>query len=185
VSALVGLIGKKRSGKDSLAAVLVEEFGFERFAFADPLKEAALALNPIVVCDEVGPKRLSGIVASMGWEDAKEIREVRRTLQEYGVAIRAIQEDFWVRATLDRAVQHAHETGPSVITDVRFPNEADEVRDAGGLVVRIIRPVLVSTDTHASEVALDGYEPDATVVNSGTLEDLAGAARSLAREFSL
>jgi hypothetical protein len=184
VSALVGLIGKKRSGKDSFAAVLVEESGFRRFAFADPLKDAVLRL-PVPVYDTVTDRPryrcLQDVVREHGWEGAKEIRAVRRLLQEYGVAIREIQEDFWVRATLDRAVQHSHESGPSVVTDVRFPNEAEEVRDAGGVIVRVSRPGLVSTDTHASETALDDFEPDLEVVNGGTLEDLAWNARRFAR----
>lgn len=182
MSALVGLIGKKRSGKDTLAATLVEEFGFQRFAFADPLKDAVSRL-PIPVYDTLTERPryrcLKDVLSEHGWEGAKEIRAVRRLLQEYGVAIREIQEDFWVRATLDRAVQHTHETGPSVITDVRFPNEADEVRDAGGMIVRIVRPGQDSTDTHASEVALDDYEEDVLVANDGSLEALAGKARAL------
>lgn len=180
MSALVGLIGKKRSGKDSFARPLVEEHGFRRFAFADPLKEAVLQTDPIVAfC--TNPIRLSTVVERIGWEEAKEYPEVRRLLQNYGVAIRGIEPDFWVRATLDRALQHASEVGPVVVTDVRFPNEADEVRDAGGTIVRIVRPGLSSDDTHASETALDDYEEDRLVVNSGTLESLAFSARALVR----
>lgn len=183
----MGLIGKKRSGKDSLAATLIEEFGFERFAFADPLKEAVLAVNPLV-CDggtAESPRlrRLQDVVSAYGWEAAKENREVRRLLQNYGVAIREIEPDFWVRATLDRALRHANSTGPVVVTDCRFPNEAQEIRDAGGVVVRIVRPGQRSDDTHASEVALDDYVPDHVVVNSGTLGDLAKSARALVREL--
>lgn len=193
MSAVVGLIGKKRSGKDSFAQTLVEEFGFRRFAFADPLKEAALRSDPIVrtyvtldeeYLDHVdGIERLSSVVSRLGWEDAKEIPEVRRTLQNYGVAIREIEPDFWVRATLDRALLHASTSGPVVVTDVRFPNEAQEIRDAGGKIVRIIRPGLVSDDTHASEIALDDYEADVEVLNDRDLETLATVARSLHTRF--
>lgn len=189
--ALVGMIGKKRSGKDSVASTLVEEYGFIRRAFADPLKEAALGLDPLIRIEQdetylldpgllgiagVPPLlRLSAIVEGVGWEAAKEIREVRRTLQNYGLAIRGIDPDFWVRqpfATMEPGLAY-------VVTDVRFPNEVDAVRDRGGKIIRVARPGLVSTDQHVSETALDDVEPDALIVNDGTLEDLAAKVRDL------
>jgi hypothetical protein len=54
---ILGLSGYARCGKDSAAAVLVEEFGFTRVAFADKLREVLYALNPIV--------------SYTGWRDAK------------------------------------------------------------------------------------------------------------------
>ncbi len=198
---LVGLLGRKRSGKDSLAEVLVGEFGFARVAFADPLKEAALGLDPLV-----GPtglpfaparvmRRLSEVVDSIGWERAKEVPEVRRTLQRLGTeAIRALDEGFWVRIAM-RAVRElregpapatyparAHARGvPVVVTDVRLSNEAEAIQEAGGALVRIVRPGVESGDSHASEVALDDWPTNYVVVNDGTLDDLRAEARALAR----
>lgn len=179
---VVGLIGKKRSGKDTFAQGLIAR-GATRFAFADPLKEAALELNPLIgpvaLPGELAPirdVRLADAVDRLGWEGAKEIPEVRRTLQQFGIGIRAIDEAFWVRVTLTRAVVH---DGPAVITDVRFPNEAKAIADVGGILVRIDRPGLASTDTHISETALDGYPADLTVTNSGTADDLIDLARTL------
>jgi hypothetical protein len=173
---LIGMIGKKRSGKDSVAAVLVDEYDFTRYAFADPLKEAALALDPFVGNAAGWDYRLSAVVEREGWEAAKERPEVRRTLQNYGVAIREIDPDFWLRTTMRRVIEHR---GPVVVTDCRFPNEAEAIRSAGGKVVRVIRPGLVSTDTHVSETALDDFVADAEIINSGTLDDLAGVVRAL------
>lgn len=44
----VALMGRAGSGKDSAAARLVSRYQFVRVAFADPLKESALRLDPIV-----------------------------------------------------------------------------------------------------------------------------------------
>jgi hypothetical protein len=191
---LVGLIGKKRSGKDTAAGFLVERHGFTRHAFADPLKTAALGLDPLirVEMDEKGilygpgaiatrpsHERLSTIVEAVGWERAKEIREVRRTLQHYGVAVREIRPDFWVRATLDPALAAGR---PVVVTDVRFPNEADEIEARGGVLVRIVRPDAPAGPgaEHISETALDDRRTPLRILNSGTLDDLANAASIVA-----
>lgn len=171
MNSLVGLIGKKRSGKDTFAVTLTEHRGFERFAFADPLKAAVYSVNPIV-CDGGLVKRLRDVVDRHGWEEAKENREVRRLLQEYGVSIREIQPGFWVDATMRPALD-ALGTSRVVVTDVRFPNEVEAIKVAGGSIVRITRPGLVSDDQHVSETALDDYVADHTVVNDGTLIDLA------------
>ena len=48
---IIGISGYARSGKDSVANILVQDFGFERRAFADKLREALYALNPIIAYD--------------------------------------------------------------------------------------------------------------------------------------
>lgn len=180
--ALVGVIGRKRSGKDTFAARLVAAHGYTRIAFADPLRAAALALDPIVSsgerCAGEPDERLSEVVARLGWEAAKDVYEVRRTLQNFGVGLRdTLGPDIWV----DYAMRHVdREPGPVVITDVRFPNEADAVEARGGMLVRIIRPGLGSDDDHISETALDARQAHHMIINAGTVADLHVAADSLA-----
>lgn len=184
---IIGVSGKKRSGKDTLAATLVENFGFARYAFADPLKELALDVNPLVYRGVVRPSgydeiqtaqadRLAPVIERIGWERAKERPEVRRILQALGVGVRELDEDFWVRTTMTRALA---EDQPVVITDVRFPNEVEAIRDAGGHIVRVTRPGMTHDDTHISETALDDLEPDTLIENDGTLEDLERKAEAL------
>ncbi len=197
---LVGLIGKKRVGKDTFAAVLVEEFGFARVAFADPLKEMALTIDPIIGNGPRGnvPRhmRLVTAVAWYGWETVKDqYPEARRFLQRLGTdGIRSLDPEFWVRAGMAQADRLRHDrpmgsmgipAKPVAITDVRYPNEADAIREAGGTLVRIVRPGADDGDTHASETALDGYEDDITIVNQFDVETLAFNARELARIIGL
>lgn len=66
----------------------------------------------------------------------------------------------------------AHRAG-WIITDVRFPNEAEAIRAAGGIVFKVVRPSLgVSDDEHPSETSVDLIEADHTIINDGTLADL-------------
>lgn len=172
---LIGIVGRKRAGKDSVAAVLIEEYGFQRVAFADLLKELALDLNPIMSSNLINfqPRRLQDVVEARGWEVAKEHGEVRRTLQVLGVAVREhLGENLWVDAAMAK-VQELREQGiPVVVSDVRFPNEADAITSAGGQTWRIIRPGQPETDRHISETALDAHWADLQTINDGTLEDL-------------
>lgn len=61
------------------------------------------------------------------------------------------------------------------ISDVRYDNEAQRVKDVDGLVWEVIRPDLVdsSKDEHASEAGIDPLLVDCTIINDaglGTLE---------------
>lgn len=71
-----------------------------------------------------------------------------------------------------------------VISDMRYPNEAECIKDRGGIVVRIVRPSNPYPEsTHISETALDDYKFDYEIKNEGTIEDLvikAGALLMLA-----
>lgn len=64
-----------------------------------------------------------------------------------------------------------------VITDVRFPNEADAILSKGGVVLRINRPKIILTEQefisageliveHASETALDHYQNFTAVLDN-------------------
>ena len=177
---IVGLLGKKRSGKDTFASYLVEDHGFQRFAFADPLKSAALELDPVVGADWSNPTRLSTVVSVLGWEEAKERAEVRGILQRLGTAMRGVNPSIWLDATMVPALAANADGHAIVISDVRFHNEATAIREAGGVLVRVERPGLTSTDPHVSETLMDSYEADAVVANALGLESLRASAHSLA-----
>lgn len=194
----IGIIGRARVGKDTAGAWLVDNRGYRRIGFADALKDAALKLDPIVYADEyvnalyeseIRTYRLSEFVGRYGWEGAKdEFPEVRRVLQELGMAIRAIDPEFWLRAALKR-VTEANEAGvPAVITDVRFPNEADSLRRAGFHLVYIDRPGVPQLD-HASEGALTSADAKYVIRNNsgdlpGFLEDVEFVANNIAHHES-
>jgi hypothetical protein len=183
-SPLVGLIGYKRSGKDTFAAGLVE-VGFQRVAFADPLREALYRQNPIVG-DYSLPndwalrqRRVQDVVDAIGWEGAKEyVHEIRAQLQRLGTdAIRHLDNEFWLRIACQNFDDR---TTGVVVTDCRFPNEADAIRERGGTIVRVVRPGFdPEPDAHVSERALDDYAEDVLVVNDKTQEALRTMARAI------
>ncbi|WP_405927907.1 hypothetical protein OG554_03660 [Streptomyces griseus] len=186
----VGILGRARVGKDTAGAWLVDNRGYRRIGFADPLKEAALQLDPLIeqidmaylAIDERPDVRLSDLVGSYGWEEAKEAPEVRRILQELGAAVRAIDEDFWLRAAMKR-VQEANEAGvPAVITDVRYPNEAASLKRAGFHLVYIERPDVVQL-VHESEGALGPEDADHLIINNESVANLQHRVETLAERI--
>jgi hypothetical protein len=175
VTTLVGLSGYARSGKDTAAEALVAD-GWERRAFADSLRRFLYALNPMVLPSGT---RLRSFVNAYGWETAKTTcAEVRELLQRCGTEAgrEVIGRNVWVDATLGD-LTYLEQRQPVVVTDVRFPNEADYIKHHGGIVVRVNRPG-VGPNTkpdgtvHGSETALDGYPFDFVIDNDSTPEAL-------------
>ncbi|MFD9904799.1 hypothetical protein [Streptomyces sp. NPDC059063] len=181
----IALIGRARTGKDTVAARLVRHHAYTRVAFADPLKDTALSLNPIVGYEPSGfeplPVRLTTVVKRYGWETAKDrLPEVRRVLQRAGQGVRELDPDFWLGLALDKVTVADRWNLPVVITDCRYGNEADALRTRGFKLVRIIRPGYSDAPAvHESESALDGYPTDVTLANIGTAEDLNSLADAL------
>lgn len=170
---IIGLTGYAQSGKDTAASFLVER-GWTKLAFADPLRAAVYALNPIV--DTYWPsegatprhRRVQDVIGMMGYEEAKKIYpEYRALLQRMGTEVGRDQfgENFWV----ERAMAQILPDGKYVISDVRFPNEAAAVR-AGGRLFRITRPGTGAVNAHISDTGVDKLRVDGVIPNGSDLD---------------
>ena len=173
---IIGLSGKAGSGKDTVAQILVEEFGYKRVAFGDKIKECLLALDPIVwrVAQRGSIGTLSELVAEFGWDYIKQDSEVRRLLQRMGTEVgrNILWKDIWVNLVLENVSSSEN----VIITDVRFSNELQEIYDYQGKVWRIERDI-PAVNSHSSETELDDWEFDRVISNNGTLEELANRVR--------
>jgi hypothetical protein len=170
---IIGLSGYARSGKDTFADYLVEEYGFTRIAFADKLREFLLALNPIITSPVWGEhRRLTDVINEFGWNGYKESKygkEIRELMQRLGTECgrQLISDTVWIDAAL-RGV-----SGNVVVTDVRFPNEASAIEDTyDGRVLRVNRPGVGPANDHPSETSLDNHDFYDVFENDGTIDDL-------------
>lgn len=172
---IIGLSGYARSGKDTAAEALVAA-GWKRVAFADTLREFLLKLNPFVrgnIEDNcVAFDRLSWVIDQYGWDGYKESRygnDIRALLQRLGTECgrELISDTIWIDAALGKS-----EFNNVCITDCRFPNEAQAIKDRGGMVIRIERPGVGPANDHPSEHALADWTFDHVIHNDGSIEEL-------------
>ena len=176
---IIGLSGYARSGKDTVAELLCLNYGYERVSFADPMRKALYVLSPKLD----GIVRLSEYVDDYGWDVAKQNQEVRRLLQVFGTEVgrKMFGLDFWIDITLKDVDNSKH----VVISDVRFPNEADAITKLGGSIWRINRHNHSAVNGHASEHAMDNYLFNHVIYNDGTLDDLSDEVFMLAKHLGL
>lgn len=168
----VGFAGYAASGKDTAVQYLVDYYGYTRVSFADPLREFAAAVNPIVDLVEGESIRYLDALDQFGYDEAKRrYPEVRNFLQKVGTE--GVRETFWDSFWVDLARKKAEEAenpGRVTFSDVRFPNEAEMVAERG-YTVWIDRPGVSAVNAHASDNSLDDWLFNATVVNDGSIDD--------------
>ena len=163
----IGLVGYSQSGKDTVADILVKNYGYTRVAFADKIREFLYGLNPMVACSPTG--YLQDLINLVGWDDAKQEPQVRKLLQNLGNSARkTIDENVWVTLALGNIDTNQR----VVITDVRFENEAMMIKLMGGQLWRVKRIGVGPVNDHVSESELEGYKVNQIFVNNGTLKDL-------------
>lgn len=198
---ILALSGFARSGKDEAAKVLVEEFGFQQVAFADKLRDMLYALNPVIShtrwekkpylkgyssqnpnCDTV---LLQEVIDTYGWGGYKETpygTEVRRLLQRLGTE--AGRQTLWDTIWIDAALTGLPDDAKVVVSDGRFFNEFDAVRDRGGEVWRIERDGVGPANEHASEMEAVGYQHfTLRIMNDGSLESYRETIRACAESY--
>ena len=176
---LIGLHSKKPgSGKSTVASFLCDQFDYQVKPFAGPLKrmvrqfleDAGLNNEQIGHYMSVGKEQ----ILPGEWDRPTTARHLMQTLgTEWGREL--VGGTVWLKlwgSSLGK--------GRVVVDDVRFPNEAAEIKARGGEVWLIERDVQSSDAvlSHKSESGLgDDYEFDGTLYNRGTVKELQDATK--------
>lgn len=184
---LIGLCGYAGVGKDTAAQILLDELGFQRIAFANPIRKALLALDPLIPAPDGGPAaRLSEFCQNHPWNEVKDYPEVRRLMQMLGTEVgrNLFDPDIWVKLA-KRQLESTLSVGDVVVTDVRFPNEARLIRGYGGVLIRLERPGFGPVNEHVSDRASERWAYDQRLENDGDVTALHQKIRRLVEELKM
>lgn len=169
---LIGLHGFAGAGKNAVATVLALDYGYTIVGFADKLRDALYALNPVVLADTTDHEwRVQEIVDELGWDEAKRSQpEIRRLLQVLGTEVGRdmISENVWI----DTLFRGLSESVHYVFPDVRFENEHHALDHRNALLIKVNRPGVGPLNDHTSENELPNKWFDAGINNDGTLDAL-------------
>lgn len=152
---IIGLSGKAGTGKDYISQTVLRPMGYLQFSLAWHFKISVVGKS-LATHEEVFVTKPPHVRRELQLEGTERGRYV------YG-------EDIWCK-TAAEWISILHETWgihKFVIPDVRFPNEVNFIKNAGGKVLRIVAPereakngLSAEDREHISEIALDNFSLD-------------------------
>lgn len=207
---LLGIHGKRRSGKNTAAEILEEwcgdQYTVRSQGLADDLKKSGLA--------SLGSfkhffKEDDDVPMAKWMELANQLKETGEiTINIPGIGKWTItglefwqlygteghrdifDPDFWVNNLLPRNEIQLYKkwgqpdgktlTKLMMVTDVRFPNEAERIKELGGFVLKIRRPEADIAVKHLSEKPLPNELVDEVIPNDESLEEFENKIRHFA-----
>jgi dephospho-CoA kinase len=181
---LIAICGFQGSGKDTLANILIEKYGYTKVSFGGILKDI------VSIIFNWDRDLLEGItIKSREWRETVDDWWATRLdipnltpryiLQHIGTDIlrNKFHPDIWV-AALERKL---YNKSGIVITDCRFTNEIAMVKKLDGKLIHIYKGIIPSwfgkedefpKDIHCSEVIWTKSIFDKTIENNGSINDL-------------
>jgi len=194
---IIGICGLIGSGKDTIADYLQNIHQFRRESFAHALKDAVAQVfgwDRELLEGRTKESRAWREQVDPWWAERLNMPDLtpRYVLQVWGteVARRSFHDDIWI-ASLENKLRKTKDD--VVISDCRFPNEIKSIRNAGGIVIRVVRGpapawydaavsanrgpnsnitwatskrVLEQANVHSSETAWIGTHFDAVIDNN-------------------
>ena len=198
---IVGITGFIGSGKDTVAKMLVEK-GAVQDSFAAPLKDLCASVfgwpRDMLQGDTVESRDFRE-TPDMYWTRKLGIDQFtpRLALQLLGTEIMRthFNQDIWLDSLEYRIRKNEQQDTMVVVSDCRFKNELDLIKELNGIVVHVIRDELPEwyetavhanqgsvpakhtmetrfASVHASEWRWVGYDFDYEISNTGTLQEL-------------
>lgn len=166
---LIGVLGNKGHGKDTIADYICEKYNYKKDAFANPLKEACRILFNLSDEQLYGDQKE---VVDPHWNVSP--REILRHVGTEFFRINidkllpGIYNNFWVKCMEPRLDDN------TIISDVRFQNEVNMIHEHGGVVIKVIRSYEDSKSIKSLHVSeqLDDISFDFLIHNDSTLEEL-------------
>jgi len=198
---IIGLVGFKGSGKDTVGEILSAKYGYTTTSFATGLKAALCAMfgwQPHMLEGKSHESRAWREQEDLWWSvRLGQVFTPRSMLQHFGTGIvrHHLHNRFWVYRT---QLEMQTIPGDIVITDGRFADELNMIREQGGVIVhvqrgqlpvwwnkarwvnklppwlktRVIKFIPSLREVHESERNWIGEHVDFLIVNNGSLAEL-------------
>lgn len=161
---LIGILGKKGSGKDTCADYLIKKYNFKKISFATPLKTALISIFNMKHNQLYGEEKE---IKDKYWDI-----EPRKLMQYFGTDLMRDKYDknIWLKS-ISKWLENNKDSN-IVIPDCRFQNEVDFILEKNGIVIKIDRYDEIK-DNHISENEINEIKNFTYCIqNNNTLDKL-------------
>lgn len=180
---IIGVHGFKQSGKDTLADILVTQYGFKKVAFADNVKEALATIFSIPKDKLWGSDEDKQSLTSVRWNHLEGIQRSDKSNPDF-LTIRELMQIFATEICRDKipSIWYRYldlkQAEKLVISDLRFENEARHLKDNGATIIAVYRHS-AQASSHASESGIPDELIDYSIDNNDSLEALQSKVKEL------
>jgi hypothetical protein len=191
---LCGLSGKIGSGKNTVS-LLIADFLHEKFpiynkSFAFKLKQIVEILTNFKMEISLSNNFSNGITDFSRDDKNVYISQFDMTigemLQQIGTNVFRdnFDREIWIKSLFTEYGDYEKKNVLWIVTDVRFTNEANYIKEKNGILIRINGFHLKEENTrnkfHPSETALDDYNKfDYIIENTGSLGELESKVKEI------
>ena len=182
-------------------AFLEDQSGWEIRKFAGKLKDIAEHLTGIPI-EKFEDQEFKKTNLGPEWwttcDEGLQPMTVREFLQKLGTdAMRmGLHDNVWVNALMadykreklcdcEKECRCSFKLPNWIVTDTRFPNEAQAIKDKGGIIIRIDRPGVSPINDHPSEIGLDDWKFDYRIANISDIFDLKVTVENILKHAKL
>lgn len=181
---IIGIGHYSRVGKDSLANeihshLVARGVRVYKRPFAQKLKEVAYDLYG---WDGLMDEEFYNTKEGEAYRDVP-LPTIGKTPVEIWVELGNSLRDHIYKETWVEQVLETLDEGVTIIPDVRFPNEAEAIREKGGYLIKVIRPGVVPKDTVSDRALLDYENWDIVFCNEGSYSQLRLFAEEIAAKL--
>ena len=163
------LVGKKFSGKTTVAQYIKQKHGFKEYTFAEPLKEVCKQIFSLTDDQLYNQEQKERVDDRWGITPRKMFQNMGDLLREQmPIYFNVPNEPKIFTQILKNKIKDNEDL---IISDGRLPDEVKWFRTLkDGIIIKIKRDGLESNDTHITEQF--DYECDVVIQNNGSLEEL-------------
>lgn len=178
----ISITGKANSGKNTVAKLLhkklLKESGYCNYkyiAFADPIKKMIRIMFPDLPRKFLnGPSKYRSEQIPGAFKDGNPLT-VRQLLIDLGTKVgRAANDSIWLYVFDKTYEKELKFNDLIIVTDTRFRNEFDHVKNKGFLTIKIVRDdhAKILDISETSQDSISDNEYDFIIYNNGTLKEL-------------
>lgn len=172
---LIALTGKYGSGKDTIANYLTKDHKFARLVFSDELKHRTSLLTNIDLKILQGNTKKNRIK-----RESKKDKIFRLTGRQWLTVLgdgirRHVDEDYW----LDIVMEKKDQFNRVVITDARYNNEFERIKEENGILIYVSNNQITETVSERIFDFKNSKYIDYVINNHGSKKELYGNVREM------
>lgn len=147
---LIAICGAKRAGKDTIASIISDKYGYNHIKIAQKLKTVCKILFNFTD-EQLESDCKENIDAYWNISPRQAMQWIGTDVMQYQVQhlLPNIDRKFWIQSVVNQI-----DINPEVryiISDLRFKHEVEELKKRNAFIIKVERPSMTNIDNHISE----------------------------------